>query len=244
MSFSLDHYAPGMLWLRSAFVTALALLAVLAPRAAAGDSELSPVIALHTGWFPNPKSDPALAPGFDGCSYAPTQPCSEYEVQLPFFDWSAAVWVMVARGDPDAGVSGVSFTIDYDGAWASGVDVYGWFNCGDTDTSTGLYPEPGHAYIIEWDPETNCQRTEIGTDGVHTAAGYFYVAAYSDDAFRIPTPQEGTPVAFSVTDCNGNTIVPDQGAPAVGFGAVEGYNPCAEDVPVIPSTWGRIKTKY
>lgn len=204
---------------------------------------MSPVIVLHEGWYPGPKSERALSPAFDQCAYAPTEPCSDYIVQYPLYS-SAAIWVMVGHGDPSTGISGASFTIDFDGAWSAGVDVYGWTLCADSETPSVAWPEPGSGNVIRWDPEVNCQRTEIGAEGVHAAAGLFYIYAYSDDVFRIPTPQEGAPVPFSVTDCDGNEIIPDQAAPAAAFGNAQGYNPCAEEVPVLGTTWGRLKTQY
>jgi hypothetical protein len=166
-------------------------------------------------------------------------------VTYPLY-WSADIWVVAAHGDAESGISALSFTIDFDGDGSSPpLGIYTWTLCADAGTpTTGRYERPGTGYSIHWDAEANCQRTVIGSEGVHAIAGCFYVYAYSDAVFRIPTPREGTPVPFSVTDCDGNEIIPDQAAPVVGFGSAVGYNPCAEDVPVRGTTWGRLKTQY
>ena len=47
-----------------------------------------------------------------------------------------------------------------------------------------------------------------------------------------------------VIDCVG--VEHPQLAPAarVGFGTSPGFNPCLADVPVVPTTWSRIKQRY
>jgi len=50
--------------------------------------------------------------------------------------------------------------------------------------------------------------------------------------------------AILVTDCNGTPTAVETPGGMLGVGSVEGFNPCLGDVPVTPSSWGRIKTQY
>ncbi len=167
------------------------------------------------------------------------------------------VYLVLARGKPDPGVAGVSCGVLYNNgetgvstlADGEGVDVYSWSDC----TSGILFPGPDHfpssggGTVIRWNLTTDCQTGVVGNDGVHAMGGVFYIYAYSDDVFEIIPNREHNPGVdeFQVGDCNGQvTDLPyPEAAGAVAFGSGTGYNPCLA-VPVIPTTWSRLKTRY
>jgi hypothetical protein len=79
-------------------------------------------------------------------------------------------------------------------------------------------------------------------------AGYFYVGAYSPDELQVIVhPLTG---AARVYDCDGcESVIAPSTSPALGSAAFAadgnsaGYNPCdSNPVPVIRTTWSRIKT--
>lgn len=145
-------------------------------------------------------------------------------------------YVVTADGH---GTGGLEFGIDYDGAAHSGVDIFSWSLCADTQTSTPGWPAPGTGNRVLWN-SGNCQTTEPGGagTGVITAAGYFYCAAYSSDRLAItPHPTTGT---ATLLGCGGEvdsvyfpgTCNPGLHLGFVSFGGGAGYCPCSPFLPL------------
>jgi hypothetical protein len=155
-------------------------------------------------------------------------PCSEYVTNW-IVGQNCDVYLVVGHGDPTAGIAGVSCRIQYDNMVGRGIDVFGWTLCADQEAvgagSYGDWPESGGSNTITWNPTINCQRTEIGDEGVHAVMGAFYVYAYSPDYLMV------NPVAggFEIRDCGGGTSTGDYawaGAVFSTSGYEYGRNPC------------------
>ena len=126
-----------------------------------------------------------------------------------------------------------------------GIDVFGWTLCGALEFPTpgpNEWPRPGGGNLITWDRTVDCQTGDVGV------AGYFYAAAYSQDAFRI-TPRPVDQLAKVASCENVETVLleyNDTGCAYFSPGAVNvGCNPCVQGCfidPVETTTWSRIKT--
>ncbi len=185
-------------------------------------------------------------------------PCSNY-VSNAAVGVNTDVYLVVARGNSDTGIAGLSCGVLYDNVDASGVDVFGWYLCGDLEFTNagadGEWPISGGGNRITWSFVDACQLTVLGTDGVHAVAGAFYVYAYSPDVLYItPNNNLQSEPELAVADCTADTdYLPFGRAGFVTFstsGSDLGCNPCTEPdtdclgVPVEDSTWGKIKSKY
>jgi hypothetical protein len=218
------------------------------------------------GWLPGPKiamhakAHTSKTPT-QCTSQSPTIPCSQYVTSWPVSS-PADVYIVVAQAEAEPGVAGLQCGIDFDGRPGQGVDVMGFEVCADfqfANPGSGgeVWPEAGSGIILMWEPTLNCQRTVIGSDGVHAVAGCFYVYAYSGDVLRVipdythpPGPQ------VKVWDCSGVTTdllyVPGWvNTSRIAFGPDyldQGCNPClvicAEPVAVKNTSWGRLKTRF
>jgi hypothetical protein len=186
------------------------------------------VVAIH-GPSVFIKGDPCIG-------YGP--PCTDTDVNLERgWGW---VWLFVGRGDPAAGSASVSCGVSY----PEDLLVWDWALCGDFQVSTGAWPDSGTGNRISWDADTNCQLTVLGTDGVHAETGAFYLSSYVDAFIEVtPNTAEGE-TALVVTDCSGEESELTTRGGSLGLNNAVGYNPCAEDVPVRGTTWGRLKTQY
>lgn len=199
----------------------VSVLAILTSMLVAGPvlagSQDNAVIALHAKHLTPGEYTPSCADG-------PTVPCSEY-----VSEWSAWmpgwVYLMVARGDPTAGVGGLSCGITYD--WNN--LILQWVFCGDLEFPSQSWPNPQSGNRMVWDFVDNCQRTVYGEEGVHAVAGAFYVYAYAPTQLEIIEHPElmGGP-EFLVVDCSNQTSdVPYPGhAGMIGFGGLPGRLPC------------------
>jgi hypothetical protein len=170
------------------------------------------------------------------------------------------LFVEVAKGSVMNSVAGLQLSIDYDRVAGSGVDVFLWIYCAQAHYEAagiyGAWPAPLSNNLITWNTVDNCQRVEAAI------AGYFYLAAYSPDTFRVLPRIVGGNVS-QVADCDAvvqTLSTADLGRVAFSSGAVTpGCNPCVEDcttqtprgnpiqpesVPVQASTWGAIKALY
>lgn len=182
--------------------------------------------------------------------------CSDYVTQWPL-KTPADVYLVLAQGD-STGFSGATFGITYNGAPFEGVTLVGeWTFCasGLQFPSDG-WPGPDTGNIVTFLLPDGCQRTVLGSDGVHAVLGAFYIYAYTQDRFRVREhpliPQEN----LATADCsNKTTVYPPieytMRTGWVGFGTDPGCNPCTviddkgcDPVPVLPTTWGRIKSQY
>ena len=170
-------------------------------------------------------------------SAAATPPCSSVVTAGDLYPATYFAYVLVTDADSAAGVAGVQFGIDYDGAAQSGVDIYDWTNCATLEFAEPGWPNAGTGNLVTWDTTSRCQRSEpegLGT-GVKAVVGYFYCAAYSADTLRITVRDVDSVAAVASCDAAPDTLEsPEQfSAPyPLGFavfsadGATEGYNPC------------------
>jgi hypothetical protein len=170
------------------------------------------------------------------------------------------VYVVVARGDSMTSLAGVQLGITYQDSLPGnildgvGIDMFSWKLCATLEFAAGATPvwsgagaEPGAGNLITWDYLNMCQTGEIAN------AGYFYVAAYSDDRLRvIPRPVDGK---AKVADCSQPASESKAlNQTALGWvqfsttGTAPGCNPCLTRcfniVPVKATTWGNLKTMF
>jgi hypothetical protein len=159
--------------------------------------------------------------------------------------------VCVFNGDPELGIAGMEFGIDYDSGSQSGVDITSWTLCADLEFPQDAWPDAPSGTIITWTYQENCQRTVPGDelDGVTAIAGFFSLTAYSTDRLKvIPRPGQGLKVADCGTeDYSGAEYLlnPNEQAGWVGFSSdlsEKGSIPCVHHVG--KTTWGTIKNTY
>jgi len=79
---------------------------------------------------------------------------------------------------------------------------------------------------------------------VYAVGGAIYIYAYGDEWMRVTANDAAGESAILITDCSGVTTAVETPGGMMGFDNVEGFNPCLDDVPVTPSSWGRIKAQY
>lgn len=149
----------------------------------------------------------------------------------------ATYYAYVVVGKATA-VGGVHFGIHYDDILQSGVDVFSWTSCADSQTPSAGWPGAGTGITLAWDSPSNCQSVvPPGAGGAVAVAGYFYCAAYAADALTI-TAHPGTRTA-EVVDCSGTADVVYDADACVSpfrlgradFGGGSGYDPCAPWIP-------------
>jgi hypothetical protein len=211
----------------------LVLAAFLLPAAALAqyNSQSGAVVALHI--------QPHTTKGLSCDNLSSSLPCSDYTTEWPVQE-PADVYLVVAKARADLGVSGVSCGIDYGapGSMVDGVgcDVFGYTICCDLEYPSSPdenvaheWPASGGGNRMIWVRTSNCQRNEIGTDGVHAVACAFYVYAYGASDFAVTRNDTQNPPEFQVVDCPGPALS-DLSFPAaagmIGFGS-PGYNPCS-----------------
>ncbi len=166
--------------------------------------------------------------------------CSLYATGPDVVFAQRRVYVVVARANPGAGVSGLQFGVEV----SPTLSVDGWSLCADEQFPVGGWPQSGGANVIAWDSDLNCQSDEVGTDGVHAVGGYFSLYAYGSGTMSITPDSTGNDPVLTVLDCAGEAsdiLIPGG---RVGFGEATGFNPCLAEVPVERSTWGRIKSGW
>jgi hypothetical protein len=196
------------------------------------------------------------APGRNICTNSKAAPkCNDMVTKGKLFPDMYYAFVVVTDADRSEGLGGVEFGIEYNQAPNQGVDVFDWILCATLEFPQPAPPWPSSrgGTLVTWDPTNICQRNEPGGggSGVVSAAGYFYLAAYSADVFKITVrPISGT--AKVATCAAEENIIEGPGAPSfpkshLGFvsfsegASVAGYNPCGVSRPVQESTWGEVK---
>lgn len=228
----------------AAFVALVgAALAVPAMAGVIGDG--SPVFALHVA--PHGKAGTICDP--------PQNPvgvnCTGYSVSASSGS-AYDVYLVVAAATDTTGTSGIrgaSCGVDYNATISQGIDVFQWTLCTDglqfpNEGPNGEWPAAGGGNRMTW---TTCVSTGPDTTVVQATFGVFYIYAYSDDRFQI-TPNMN--VAFpelAVTNCTGaDEFIEFQWAAWADFGTGSGCNPCniACPVPVDPTTWGNLKSRF
>jgi len=155
--------------------------------------------------------------------------------------------------DPTLGVSEVSFGLSYDAALDSGVDDLHWYQCfGAPVTSQAPDPDwplPGSWIRILFDP---CGGTiphpEDPEGQASVLLGAYSLRAVSGDRLSfVPAPDPDHPgeTRVRVVDCSGEvTEIPPTRVAGLGFGDLEGFDPCFGVVPALPTTWSRLKQLY
>ncbi len=160
------------------------------------------------------------------------------------------VYLLAVRGAVPT-LAGLQCGVSYDNntvnsaSNGTGIDVFDWNLCATLQFPEPGWPGPGTGNTITWDKINNCQIGDVAV------AGYFYVAAYTADTFRIiPKPADGR---SAVATCDSppqqiDLIPADLGYVAFSPGAVrQGCNPCVANcaaenpIPVENTTWSRIK---
>lgn len=151
------------------------------------------------------------------------------------------------------GIAGIQFGIGYQGQYEPGgagalTCVFSWTLCATLEFPSPYpaWPNPGSGTIITWNLVTTCQRNPVAV------AGYFYMAAYSTDSFRVierPVDHAAKMVSCQLVEkrivqtlLHSNDLARVTFTPT-GVGWNDG-NPCSPPcpvVPVIPATWSRIK---
>jgi hypothetical protein len=184
-------------------------------------------------------------------------PCSNFNMQWDLADPKIDIYLVIAGGAAVQGIAGVSCGIEYNPSSGQGLDMFAWTLCADLEFTNvgpnGEWPESGGGNRITW--ADNCQTTVLGSDGAHAVAGCFYVYAYGPDTFKVTANKnlESGP-ELAVASCAAETDQLPFGRGAFvtvsAGGTQQGCNPCTEadrdceGVPVQPSTWGDIKSKF
>jgi hypothetical protein len=160
------------------------------------------------------------------------------------------VILCVFNGDPELGIAGMEFGIDYDPGSQSGVDITSWSLCADLEWMDDGWPDAGSGGLMTWVGTENCQKTVPGddVDGVTAIAGFLTVTAYSTDQLKIiPHHSPNGGQLFKVADCDASesSLNPNEQAGWVGFSSdlsEKGSIPCVHHVG--KTTWGTIKNTY
>ncbi len=195
------------------------------------------VVGLHAQAHPEKGSGSHCA--WDGTS------CGDWVTAWPAFT-IADVYLVVAHGDPGAGVGALSCGIDY----GENLGVSGWTFCASglefpNDGGKGEWPADDGGMRLTWNAVVDCQRTVVEPFGVHAVAGSFTVYAYGPDRLSV-TPNRNlvSGPELVVADClNSLSDLPEEAAGAVGFGGSPGRSPCLGE-PVRSVTWGALKRGY
>ncbi|HEX7879378.1 MAG TPA: hypothetical protein VF720_08210 [Candidatus Eisenbacteria bacterium] len=140
------------------------------------------------------------------------------------------VYALVVNGSQTEGIGGAQFGIDYNGLPQTGLEVWGWTNCGTSELPMAGWPAPGTGNLVSFSVPANCQTGGSTSLGAVATLGYSYCGAYTPDVMRItPHPIRGKAVVancaavedelFDSTDPRCTALG------AVGF-ARPGINPC------------------
>lgn len=167
-------------------------------------------------------------------------PCSDFDIQQPILD-ACNVFLMVARADTSSGVAGLSVGITLQNESTMFID---WVLCADDETQFPPWPSNGGGNRIEWNRTSNCQRTEIGDDGVHAMGGFFYIYSYGNNKIAIMPDVAAGDSTLVVTACDDTRFVVPIPGGSIGIGSEDGFNPCRDVVAINRTTWGRIKHAY
>lgn len=226
--------------------TALCVVAAASAVPATAGTQDNAVISLHV------KSHAVKA--IEVCTTANPNtnlvPCSQY-VLTGGLSTALDAYLVVANAAAGAGIGGLSCGIEYNGNTGEGVGVFAWTLCADLEFKNsgpdGEWPQSHGGNRITFETTTNCQRVEIGGEGVHAVAGAFYVYAYGDDTFRVTPNRNLVNPELAVADCAASETQLDTTgtkSATAAFGAATGaFNPC-QGVPVETTTWGKIKSAY
>lgn len=207
---------------------ALAFIVLACLPGAAGAAE--PKLILHANRAS--MSEPC-APGITRCEQAVVMG----SLYSPSGAGSYYVYLMATQFDEAEGIRSIQTGIDYEAVTGSGVDIFSWNHCSDSEQpESGWYREAKSVNRLIW----NAERCPADTLVV---GGYFYLTSYTS-SFLTLSPFGQEPAAIQT--CLGNNVMlPPTALGYVGFGSVPGCNPClgpCNTVPVLPVTWSRLKS--
>jgi hypothetical protein len=147
------------------------------------------------------------------------------------------VYLMASQFDATEGIRSIQTGIDYDAVTGSGVDIFSWNHCSDSEQpASGWYQEAKSANRLTWNVERCPSDTLV-------VGGFFYMTCYTS-SFLTVSPFGNDPAAIQ-TCLGNNMLLPPTALGYVGFGTVPGCNPClaaCNTVPVLPTTWSRLKS--
>lgn len=195
-----------------------------------------PKILLHAQ-TPTTKNPCADSPSNVNCQTGGIQP--PLTVNWPADGSPAHVYAMLTNVSIEQnGLRAAVFGIEYQNALVSA-----WDACGNLSTPSSNWPGSGEGIVVTFQ---TCQ-TDNSFGYRNALLGYFYIASYADDLFRI-TPRIVTPTPeLAYANCSLETfpINPSDGTGAVGFGSTEGSIPCnMPPIAVEPGTWGGVKKLF
>jgi hypothetical protein len=185
------------------------------------------------------------------CSGITPKACSDPSATVTGGLLSYYAVLCVFGADPDSGIAGMLFGIDYNGSPRAGVDVNSWTLCGDLEFPSDSWPADQTGNIITWDNEGACQRTVPGDsqDGMTAVGGFFYLTAYSQDVFQViehPRLLSGRKLQVSSCNIQEFNLDPQTQAGSIGFsddGSTKGKLPCVLH-PTEAVTWGKVKNTF
>lgn len=140
------------------------------------------------------------------------------------------IYVLALDAD---GIAGIRYGICCEGSFY----FYGWTKCCDLEIPTGSWPGCG---------EGNAQTWAVEEPGPNVTAGILDVYVYGPSTMSVCVdPREGfaevcdgtqpSPICFKFTS--------SAHFGSVGFGGMEGFNPC-NIIPVDQTSWGAVKSIY
>jgi hypothetical protein len=149
--------------------------------------------------------------------------------------------------DGNSGLTGLQIGLNFaaeTGSVNDSFSLFGWNTCSVLDFPQDGWPASGTGNTITWMADV-CQRQEM------LLAGYMYMSAYAPGTLSV-TPYPVTELA-KIAVCGGAEMIVDPSDLGwVAFGKTEnitGCNPIYQDctkglVPVLPTTWGRLKERF
>ena len=195
----------------------------------AREASADPQLALHL--VRKTTGQPSCHPNLPSCTAALTEGLLEAQGGSYYFVYLVAAWY-----DTTSDVQEVHVGLHFDPTTLSGVDIFSWNLCADGQTPSAGWFQEGGDNRITW--------AAPGSDSL-AVAGYFYVTAYTPGRLALVEPAGTT---ASLTPFGGSAqAIPKSSLGYVGFGALEGCNPClhpCDYTPVRPSTWSSIKSVF
>ena len=177
------------------------------------------------------KGEPcSIAPPLPACNNGQSNVLAHGDLNTIYY-----LYIYVVDVDPETGLSGVTFGVDYE----SGLSLGQWSGCADLEFTGGpsgvSWPEAGSGIIATWERFTNCQTESAQGDndgGVSATVGAFYVSAYEIADLEI-TPREYIENPdLSIADCEANeySLTYPYSVGVVSFGdSSSSYDPCFAD---------------
>jgi len=167
--------------------------------------------------------------------------CQEALVSGSLYSPSGAgtyfVYLMASQFDPAEGIRSIQAGIDYDAVTLSGVDIFSWNLCADSqEPGPGWYQVPKSVNRLIWNVEQCPSDTLV-------VGGYFYMTCYTPSFLTI-SPFGSDSAAIQT--CIGNTVtLPPTALGYVAFGSIPGCNPClapCNTVSIRPTSWSALKS--